>query len=79
MANWWGTSENQFSYEALRAMYDYIDGLGEDFELDVIGLCCGFTEYTLDEFEKEGYLSEDNVAFEVRDHRDELISYVVHC
>jgi len=40
----------QFSYDALEAMFTFIsdlsDDLGEPFEMDVIGLCCDFTEYT---------------------------------
>lgn len=39
----------QFSREALQALFEYIEGLeaetGEDIELDVIALCCEFTEY----------------------------------
>ena len=41
--------ENQFSREALKALFEYIEGLeedtGEETELDVIALCCEFTEY----------------------------------
>ena len=41
--------ENQFSREALTALFEYIEGLeedtGEETELDVIELCCEFTEY----------------------------------
>lgn len=40
---------DNFSYEGLRALYEYIaeleDCIGEELELDVIGLCCDFTEY----------------------------------
>ena len=39
----------QFSREALKALFEYIEELeedtGEETELDVIGLCCEFTEY----------------------------------
>lgn len=41
--------ENHFSYEGKKALYDYLnelsEDLGEPIELDVIGLCCDFTEY----------------------------------
>ena len=41
--------ENQFSREALEALFNYLEDYeqdtGEDLELDVIGLCCDFTEY----------------------------------
>ena len=42
--------ENQFSYEGFNALYDYLDDyseqVGEDFKVDVIALCCDFTEYS---------------------------------
>ena len=46
----------QFSREALKALFEYIeeyeDSTGEEIELDVIGLCCEFTEYEdLEEFQ----------------------------
>ena len=40
---------DQFSYDALKALYDYLDQLSEDIgeplELDVIAICCDFAEY----------------------------------
>lgn len=38
----------QFSYEALEVLFDYYDEL-EDFELDVIAICCEWTEYENEE------------------------------
>ena len=48
----------QFSYEGLGAMFDYLeeyeDGTGEEVELDVIALCCEYTEYAdLEEFQSD--------------------------
>ena len=41
--------ENQFSREALEALFEYVENYEEDtgirVELDVVGLCCEFTEY----------------------------------
>ena len=41
--------ENYFSYEGFNALYDYLneysDEVGEDFKVDVIAICCDFTEY----------------------------------
>ncbi len=38
-----------FSYEGLEALYNYLEQLsedtGEDIELDVIAICCEYTEY----------------------------------
>lgn len=40
----------QFSYEGKRALFEYFnrmeDDLGEEIELDVITLCCEYTEYS---------------------------------
>ena len=50
--------ENQFTYEGKKALYDYLEELSEDLgepiELDVIGICCDFTEYgSLEEFNND--------------------------
>jgi predicted ArsR family transcriptional regulator len=40
--------ENQFSYEGLSVLFDYLEeretDIGEEWELDVIALCCDFAE-----------------------------------
>lgn len=45
--------EGQFSYEGKEALYNYLNELdiGEPIELDIIGICCDFTEYnSIEEF-----------------------------
>lgn len=41
--------ENNFSSDALKALFNYLEeyeqDTGEEIKLDVIGLCCDFTEY----------------------------------
>ena len=46
--------ENQFSYEGLGLLFDwledwYADASSGEYELDVIALCCDFSELSLDE------------------------------
>lgn len=40
---------DDFSYDALRVLFDYLedfeDDTGEEYELDVVALCCDWTEY----------------------------------
>lgn len=40
---------NQFTYNGLNAIFDYLteleEEIGEELELDVIAICCDFTEY----------------------------------
>lgn len=41
---------DNFSYRGLRALFEYLD-CGSEIELDVIALCCDYTEYSdIDEF-----------------------------
>lgn len=54
----WETRKDQFSEEALSTIYDFITeyerDAGEETELDVVGICCDFTEYaSLDEMNGE--------------------------
>ena len=73
----------QFSYEGLTVLYDFLEELSscceEDYELDVIALCCEFTEediadtlsnYSLDTIEE----LEDNTL--VMHVDDETIIYM---
>ena len=73
-----------FSYAGLEALYEYLidieDGTGEEFELDVIALCCDYSEMTIREamdyyadspgFDPSGDEDEDCAAFldMLRDH-----------
>ena len=50
--------EENFSYDGLVALYEYLEMLGDDLgqpiELDVIALCCEYDEYdNLEEFEAD--------------------------
>lgn len=70
---------DQFSYEALGLLYDYLDQLsddtGEPLELDVIGICCDYSEMTAEEV-REAYgldtPEDDDEAEEAEDVRDYL-------
>ena len=46
----WDTYKNNFSYEGLKALFEYLEEYSEQthpptFELDVVGICCDFTEF----------------------------------
>ena len=58
--------ENQFSYKGLNALYDYLDEYYEEadkpYELDVIELCCEYTEYdNLRDFNKDYNREYENI------------------
>ena len=54
---------DNFSYEGLKALYEYFDELSEDqnIELDVIAICCDFTEYENFEEIKKDYSDIESV------------------
>jgi hypothetical protein len=64
---------SQFSYEALNLIYEYLEQFeeqtGEQIELDVIAICCDYSEMTpsevLDAYETEIDLNCDNLLDEV--------------
>jgi len=51
--------KDQFTYEGKQALFDYLEeyeeSTGEKIELDVIALCCEYTEYENLEEVKENY------------------------
>ena len=58
--------ENQFSYKGLNALYDYIEEYYQEadkpYDLDVIELCCEYTEYdSLEEFNKDYNREYENI------------------
>ena len=67
---------DNFSYEGLKALYDYFeqyeDDTGEQIELDVIGLCCEYVEYEDLEAFQEDY-SEDYESIEEIEHATTVI------
>jgi len=59
-----------FSYEGLKSLYGYFEELSEDqnMELDVIAICCDFTEYdSLAKFNRDYGMKFDDVE-EIFDH-----------
>ena len=64
-----GRADN-FTYEGQRALFEYLEGYeedtGEEIELDVIALCCEYTEYeNIEEFwldyNQEDYPDEESI------------------
>ena len=74
--------KNNFSFEGLNALFEYIaeleDDIGEEIEFDMIAICCEYTEYDgIEDFnkqyshEKDGYtlddIREETVVIEIPD------------
>ena len=56
---------SNFTYEGLECLYNYLieceQDTGEEFELDVIALCCDFSEYKDLEEYKKNYSSINSI------------------
>ena len=68
---------NNFSRAGLFALYDYLeqyeDDTGEEIELDVIALCCEYSEYdSLQEFQRD-YGEKDFKSIEDIEERTTVI------
>ena len=51
-----------YTFEAYEAMIQYLEEIGENYELDVIALCCDFNEDTIEEIRSNyGLDNEDDV------------------
>ena len=68
--------QNNFSREALGLLFDYLEELDPDMELDVIALCCDYCEDTLEDVISSYSIDvedmdEDDTVEAVRDYLNE--------
>ncbi len=60
-----------FTYDGKRALFDYLEeyeeSTGEEVELDIIALCCEYTEYENLKELQENYSDIESIE-ELRDH-----------
>jgi len=75
---------NQFTYDGLELLFDYLEELAhceEEYELDVVGLCCDFAEgtaqeiagdYSFDLPDTEGMNEDDATQAIAESVRDDL-------
>jgi len=74
---------DNFSYAGLGELYEWFEQLDEDTgqetELDVIAICCDFSEYDLEDLSREyGYLlSDDDKPESVDDWADILNEHTI--
>jgi hypothetical protein len=52
---------NQFSYKGLGALFDFLEEIDPDFELDVIALCCGYSEDSAEDIAANYDIKVDSV------------------
>ena len=68
---------DNFSYAGLQAMYEYFTDLeedtGEEMELDVIAICCDFSEFDSLEEINDDYNMECESIEEVQEHTTVIV------
>ena len=50
---------NNFSYEGLEILFDYLEEMEPDLDLDVIALCCDYSDSTIDNL-----IQDNDIDFE---------------
>ena len=55
---------DNFSYEGQGMLFDFLEEIDEDMELDVIAICCDFTESNFQEVANELDEDEDEITEE---------------
>jgi hypothetical protein len=73
---------DQFSYEGLGLLFDYLEEIDPDYDLDVIALCCDYSEENPEGiaknygFDLEGCETEADIAAAVLDYLHNQTSVV---
>lgn len=71
---------DQFSYDARSALFDYLVDLegdiGEEFELDVIALCCDYSEDTFEAVADNYGL--DIEGMDTEEMQEKVLAYLSH-
>ena len=77
--------QDQFSYEALELIFDYLEemesGMDEEIELDVVGICCDLSESTFEDVASDydinvDGMDEDEIEQAVTDYISEQTSII---
>ena len=68
---------DHFSEEAQEFLFDYYDDFCDNVELDVIGICCAWTEYEdLDDYAKEYMCESDFDGLEEWEYTRAILKHV---
>lgn len=72
--------KDQFSYEGLKALFDYLEDYeeqtGEEIELDVIALCCEYSEETAEDIARNYSIDLSHLDAEDDDYEDQCTEAV---
>jgi hypothetical protein len=74
----------QFSYEALELLFDYLEDADSNYELDVVALCCNYSEDSVADIAREYSIDLNDADSEDDDYADQCQALVIdylndHC
>lgn len=67
---------NQFSYDGLEVLFDYLDDFEPDVELDVIAICCDFEEVTFEDMRGTEDLDDDATEEDILEYLESVTTVV---
>ena len=68
---------DQFSYEALGLLFDYFEEIDPDYELDVIAICCEYSEDSVEQIAESYGLEFSSIEEGDTDgERDHVLAYL---
>lgn len=67
--------QDQFSYEALNMLYEYFEDIDPDMELDVVAICCDYSEDSVKSI-ADNYWDKDSVPEDEDELRDAVREYL---
>lgn len=68
---------NQFSYEGLGLLFDYLEEIDPQYDLDVVALCCDYTESTPAEIARDYSIDLNDADPEDGDYEEKCLNIVV--
>ena len=70
---------HNFTYEGLSVLFDYFEDCeqdGEEFELDVVGICCEYAESTWQEIANDYLLHDKSLDGEEEENKVKVLDYL---
>ena len=68
--------QDQFSYEALNMLYEYFEDVDPDMELDVIAICCDYSEESAEDIARNYSIDMNDADPEAGDYDDQCRAIV---
>ena len=68
---------DQFSYEALGLLFDYLEEVAPEYELDVVALCCEYSEESAVEIARNYSIDLNDADPETDDYEEQCVAIVM--